>query len=152
MSGKSALSFVIPLLLLCSCSTDTKNAEDMTIDDMAAGLVEELDQDSSVKVKSRIVKGMLFEGEDIVENACVYMSEDEGNSDFVGVFETDDPEVCIEYLQEWLLNQKNEMQIYYPSQVFKISNAVMENNDDLVILIICEDIEQAKVKAAALLD
>ena len=43
------------------------------------------------------------------------------------------------------------MQNYYPDEVFKVDNAVVEDNGSLIVLIICDDLEAAKKEAGTLL-
>ena len=92
-----------------------------------------------------------YPGDDVVDESAVYMPVDSTNCDIVGVFRTSKVKLCREYLQEWLTDRKEELELYYPSQVFKISNAVLVNSRTTVILVVCENIEDAKVYAERML-
>ncbi len=151
MSGRFVLKLALCVsLLLCGCSKadNGKGNKQSNVQDIADELVAVLNlQDEVETAKPRIVKGMLFAGDDVVDESAVYMPVDSTNCDIVGVFRTSKVKLCREYLQEWLTDRKEELEIYYPSQVFKISNAVLVNSRTTVILVVCENIEDAKVYA-----
>lgn len=114
----------------------------------AEQLISTLEMDNMARVKNRVVLGMIFGGDQtVVNDSCMYRSSEEGNYDMVGVFFTDDMEKCKEYIDEYLATIKEEGNINYPQEVFKISNAVEKNNEQELILIICENIESAKEEA-----
>ena len=53
-------------------------------------------------------------------------------------------------LDEYLSAQMALSQMYSPEEVFKISNAVIDTSNDgkYVILVVCNDIEEAKAAVA----
>jgi hypothetical protein len=69
----------------------------------------------------------------------------------VGVFETTDADSCRSAIQTYLDSTKTQMQNYYPDEVFKLDNAVVEDNGSTVILIACSDLESAKKEADSIL-
>ena len=147
--------FVSSLLVICmlaGCGGSEKETaatekSTQSAADVAADIVEDLNlKDSMEEVKSRVVKGMFFQGEDVTENACVYFSSTSGNSDTVGVFISEDTAAVTDYVHEYLEEQKAQTQTYYPEEVFKISNAIVDENGSMVILVICNNIEEAKTK------
>lgn len=142
---KKFVSSVFVLLLLCGCSTQTGSAADSPARQGAEKLIRRLGMDDTMEeVKPRVVKGLFFQGEEIVSDACVYYSSLNGNKDTVGVFYTDDAETCMKYLQEYLKDQKAKTESQYPEEVFKISNAVLDENGKVVVLVVTSDIEEAK--------
>ena len=154
---KKFVSSLMVICMLAGCGGSEKNtaaAEKGTQDaaTIAADIVEDLNlKDSMEEVKSRVVKGMFFQGEDVTENACVYFSSTSGNSDTVGVFISEDTASILDYLHDYLEEQKAQTQTYYPEEVFKISNAIVDENGSMVILVICNNIEEAKTKVTEVL-
>ena len=60
---------------------------------------------------------------------------------------TRDNEAVKEYLDTYLNDIKAQTETYYPEEVFKISNPVIEEKEGVVILVIAEDIEKARKTA-----
>jgi hypothetical protein len=87
---------------------------------------------------------MVFNGEDVTSDAALYTSSESGNSDSVGVFYTSDVTTCKKDITDYLNTQKANAQTYNADQVFKISNAIVDDNGSVVILVVCDDIETAK--------
>ena len=83
--------------------------------------------------------------ENVITDGKVYLSK-EGKSDTIGVFKTTDMDKTLADLQDYLDTQKENSEMYSPEEVFKISNAVVETDDSnmLVVLIVCDNIEEAK--------
>ncbi len=159
---KKCVSSLCALLLLTGCAnsasstTETSSvSQEVTYDSAkeAADIVNHLGlTDSMTQMKDRTVLGMFFNGDkDAFEDATVYLSSDNGNANTVGVFYTNDMEKCEQYLKSYLETQKAQTQTYFQSEVFKISNAVLEKNENKIVLIINEDIEQAKQEAQNIL-
>ena len=143
------VSSILAVFLFCGCSpAEPKSVHETpsgSAKDIALRLMKKLDMtDSMQEVKGRVVKGMLFYGEDVVSDASVYFSKEDGNSDAVGVFVAEDLDKAREYIGSYLEEQKQNTQVYYPEEVFKISNAVLKDNGSMMILIVCSDIEDAK--------
>ncbi len=145
---KKILISIFAILLFAGC-TGSSGSEKITNSELAAGeIVSYLKMTDMEKMQNRFVKGEFFDSEDIYKEACVYHSSDENNSDLAGVFYVEDIELAKSYLQTYLNNLKKQQQLYYPDEVFKVSNAILtDNGKDLVVLIICNDIESARYKA-----
>lgn len=158
---KKFVSSILAIVLLAGCGSkpaadgnDTQSAA-ASCAEIAANLVNELGlSDVVTEAKSRIVYGSFFnarEGdEDLpVKDAAAYLPS-EKNSDTVGVFATDNAESVKAMLDEYLSAQMALSQMYSPDEVFKISNAVIDTSNDgkYVILVVCNDIEEAKAKVA----
>lgn len=152
------------LLLLSGCAASPKGEiipvasfhEDSSSEEaeLATDLLKQLGmEDSMTQITSRKMTGMLFEGnKDEIEGGVLYLSRKEGNTDTVGVFRTKDIETCRNSLTSYLADKKSEVEVYNPDETFKISNAViMDDNRNTVILIVCSDIEKAKKTANSLL-
>lgn len=149
------ISILLAGLLLCGCSSlsSRKSASDgITTSDEAAELVKALDLSDMTKVKDRIVLEMVFNGDrKAYSEGTMYRSSDKTNADTVAVFRTSDATSCMNYVTAYLSSQKDEIESNYPTEVFKVSNAILEHNDRMVVLVICEDIESARKSADALL-
>ena len=69
----------------------------------------------------------------------------------VGVFATTDVDSCKQSITDYLKNLKQTVQSYSPDEVFKIDNAIIEDNGKEVIVVVCNDIETAKKEVDSLL-
>ncbi len=137
---KPSASNVVPGGTETAVSNDSAEQE-------AEKLVDELKlTDEMTLAKERVMLGMVFGGDaDAVKSGALYLSSETGNSNTVGVFQTDDVKKCEDYINAYLETQKASTETYYPEEVFKISNAIIQDNGkDCVVLVICEDIENAK--------
>ena len=149
------ISILLSCVLLCGCSSlSSRTSASATINtsDDAKELVNALGLSDMQKVKDRIVLGMVFDGDrKAYSEGTMYRSNDKTNADTVAVFRTSDATSCMKYVTAYLSSQKDDIETNYPTEVFKVSNAVLENNDRMVILVICKDIESARKSADALL-
>ena len=172
MLKKFASSFLAAVLLLTGCSstqkkadTDDKPAEtaassksseadkETQADKDAAEIVKELDlTDSMTAVRDRVIGGMFFAG----DHACytdgaAYLSQETGNSNTVAVFTTKNVKKTTDALQTYIKNQAEDTASYFPEQVTKIQNAVVESNKKKVVFIVYDDANAAKKAADQLL-
>lgn len=145
---KKFVSSVLALVLLCGCSQANTSATATTsssADEIASTLISKLGLDANLTAtKDRVIKGMIFDGEEVTSDAALYTSSDNGNADSVGVFFADDVDACKKALDSYLNTQKQNAQTYNADQVFKISNAIVESNGNEIILVVCDNIEDAK--------
>lgn len=143
---KKFVSSVLAIVLLTGCAAKTSGASSSSLsaDERASALITKLNLSSLTSTKDRVIKGMIFNGEDVTSDAALYTSSQTGNSDSVGVFYTTDVDKCKEALTSYLDSQKANAQTYNADQVFKISNAVVQDNGSEVIFVVCDDIEAAK--------
>ena len=150
---KKFVSSILAVLLLAGCSAGSAKSEEVlpsfSASETAKEIVKDLElTDSMQELKEKNVIRMFFQGEeDVVTDSSVYRSTDNGNSDTIGVFVTRDNARVKEYLNAYLDDIKAQTETYYPEEVFKISNAVIEEKEGLIILIIAENIEKAKTTA-----
>ena len=93
-------------------------------------------------VEDRIVKGLFFFDEGMVEEARVYVSNDK-KADIVGVFKTNNVGGTEEKINAYLATLKGQMESYAPDEVFKVDNAIIQSKGDMVYLVIADDIEKA---------
>ena len=145
---KKFVSSVLALVLLCGCSQANTSATATTsssADEIASTLISKLGLDANLTAtKDRVIKGMIFDGEEVTSDAALYTSSDNGNADSVGVFFADDVDACKKALDSYLNTQKQNAQTYNADQVFKISNAIVESNGNEIILVVWDNIEDAK--------
>lgn len=154
MFRKILLSCALALTFMgCSANPSSASAVVQTQSEIEAEqLIETLELTDMTRVKNRVVLGMIFGGDQtVLTDSCMYRSSEDGNYDMVGVFFTEDMEKCKEYIDEYLLTIKDEGNLNYPEEVFKISNAVEKYNDNELILIICANIESARELAAGII-
>lgn len=158
---KKFVSSMLAIMLLTGCGGSaaadegSSAATEKTCAEIASGLVSDLGlSDVVTEAKTRVVYGSFFsarEGDEglPVSDAAAYLPADK-NSDTVGVFRTDDAETVKTMLEEYLSAQTALSQMYSPEEVFKISNAIVDTSADgkTVVLVVCNDIEDAKVKVA----
>ncbi len=147
---KKFVSSFLALVMLAGCGSATGGSKAAAADQAQSiikdlGLTEKLEQ-----VDDRIIQGLFFFDEGLVDEAAFYIANDK-SADAVGIFKTEDPDKVTEYVTDYLKATKEQMQNYYPDEVFKIDNAVVESGDGRVVLIISEDIEKAKSEAKKIL-
>lgn len=152
---KKFVSSICILCLLCACSGGTSGKEassGMDVKSAAQSLVKDLNlTDTTAEVEDRVVQGLFFFEDGVVTASDVYLANDK-SADIVGVFKTTNIESCENSIKTYLSTTKQQMQSYFPEEVFKVDNAlVQDNGSDTVILIICKDMETAKTKAEAIL-
>lgn len=150
---KKFVTSMLALFMLAGCSGASSSASAATADPSseAAKIVEDLNlSDHMDQVQDRIVSGLFFFDEGVVTQSAVYIANDK-SADVVGVFETTDVDSCRSAIQTYLDSTKTQMQNYYPDEVFKLDNAVVEDNGSTVILIACSDLESAKKEADSIL-
>lgn len=140
------VSSLLCLLMFVGCSSSSQASTSKTADALAQELLSDLSIDGKnmAAAKARVIKGMVFEGDEIYSDAALYLSTEIGNSDSVGVFYTENVDECRSYIGSYLDSQKAIAQTYNADQVFKISNAVIEDNGKIVVFVVCDDIEDAK--------
>lgn len=173
MLRKFVSSFLAVLLLLSGCSsgkqTDTaekeKTEESATASSSsqeekksqaaedAAEIVDTLGlKDSMTAVRDRVISGMFFSGDhSCFTDGAAYLSQETGNSNTVAVFETKDAEKTTEALKTYIKNQAEDTASYFPEQVTKIQNAVVESNKKKVVFIVYDDADAAKKAADEIL-
>lgn len=142
---------ILCIFTLTSCTTSSTSTTSVSSESEAEIEARQLvsildmDQDTMSRVKDRVVKGMVLNGDTSASNDfCLYRSSIDGNYDTVGVFYTEDMELLKTYVDSYIQTLKSEVNKNYPEEVFKISNAVIDNNDETLILIITTNIESAK--------
>lgn len=153
---KKIIVVLISVFLVTGCSRQPSSQEDTTLSNAeieTIQLVSSLDMDGLVKVKDRVVLGMVFAGDkDVLKDACMYRSNTDGNYDMVAVIYPNDMDACLNYIHEYLDSLKSECNKNYPQEVFKISNAVEEHDSVKIILVISSDIEAARVQVENILE
>ncbi|MBO7703439.1 MAG: DUF4358 domain-containing protein [Solobacterium sp.] len=145
---KKFVSSLLCVLMLVGCGSSTSAGAAASAD--AEKAVSELGLTDKVeKVEDRIIKGLFFFDEGTIDDASVYISNDK-TADIVGVFKTSDPAAAKEKIEAYLVTLKGQMESYAPDEVFKVDNAVIEESSDKVVLIIADDIENARKVAQSL--
>lgn len=161
---KKFVSSILAIVLLAGCGGKTGSeggdaeAVAASCAEIASELVNDLNLgDVVTEAKTRVVYGSFFNAREgdadcPVIDAAAYLPSDK-NSDTIGVFRTEDAEAVKALLNDYLSAQQALSQMYSPEEVFKISNAIVETSSDAktVILVVCNDIEEAKKKVNAVL-
>lgn len=162
---KRFVSSLFVLICLCGCKpqvtgeiipvgSEKEDVNSATFE-MAVTLMDEMNiRDAMTQITSRKMTGMLFDGSQTdIYSGVLFLSNKEGNTDTVGVFETDDLDACKECLTAYLADKKSEVEIYNPDETFKISNAIIsDNGKDTVIVVVTSDIEKARKAVNQILD
>ncbi len=144
-------AILVIAMVFAGCAGESVQKEQHETKEPAEEIAAKIGLTDYVEVKSRVVKGAFFQSEDVDAVATVFQSAKEGDANLVGVFISDDTENVIAHLRTYLINLKNEMQYSHPDQVFKISNAVIESDDRMIILVVAENIEGSKSAARSVL-
>ena len=147
---RKCVSCALMVLSLCGCSA-VKSSATPSATTASQALIEadEIAEklsltDSLQQLKNRTVKGMIFSGDDLYSDAAVLMSNT-GTADTVGVFYVTDFNNAKTDIQNYLKNLETQTNVYDATEIFKISNAVMEDNGtDKIVVIIASDIETAR--------
>ena len=143
------VSSLLVSFLLVGCGSSTSAGASPQKD--AEATVKELNlSDRMDQIQDRVVKGLFFFDEGVIEESAVYIANDK-SADVVGVFKATDTAAAKEKIEQYLASAKEQMQNYYPDEVFKIDNAIVEDKDGKIILIVTNDIEAARKKAQELL-
>ncbi len=146
---KKFVSSLICVLMLVGCGTSTSAGQSAASE--AETIISELNlSDKMDKVEDRIIKGLFFFEEGTLSDSAVYIANDK-TADIVAVFQSDDTAAVKEKVDAYLTTAKEQMQNYYPDEVFKIDNAIVEESGNQVILIVTNDIENARKAAESLL-
>ena len=146
---KKFVSSFLCMLMLFGCGSSTSAGESASA--QAEKIVTELNlTDKMDKVEDRIIKGLFFFEEGTLKDSSVYIANDK-SADIVAVFESEDTAAVKERVNSYLATAKEQMQNYYPDEVFKIDNAIVEEAGDKVVLIVTGDIENAKKVAESVL-
>ena len=146
---KKFVSSLLCMLMLFGCGSSTSAGESAAA--QAEKIVTELNlTDKMDKVEDRIIKGLFFFEEGTLKDSSVYIANDK-SADIVAVFESEDTAAVKERVNTYLATAKEQMQNYYPDEVFKIDNAIVEEAGDKVVLIVTGDIENAKKIADSIL-
>lgn len=140
-------SRVILCLFLCitflfGC-TETEVGMNKDAKSMAKDIVKTLKLSDDLKeVEDELLPGLIFFEDDLIISHGFYISE--RGADTVGVFRTDNPELTKKYINAYLKSLKQQLENNNPAEVFKVDNAILEANDTLVVVIICDDLEEGK--------
>lgn len=144
---KKFVSSLLAIVLLAGCGSSQSPAASSTCADTAASLVSELGlSDTTKEVSDRIIKGLFFFEDGTITDSSLYIANDK-SANMVGVFDTTDMEATKGKIKDYLSTLKSQMQSYYPDEVFKIDNAVQEDNGTRIIVIVCDDLEKAQTDA-----
>ena len=144
------VSSFLAIVLMVGCSSASSASKPKDPAGLASTIIEDLGLEENVdEVQARIIPGLFFFEDDVVSASSFYAADK--LADCVGVFTTSDPDSCKNSVQEYLASRKAQLEMYAPSEVFKVDNAVIEANENTVIMIVCENIQDAKEEAEKLL-
>lgn len=146
---KKFVSSILCILLLAGCGSSTSAGQAASA--QAESIVSQLNlSDKMDKVEDRIIKGLFFFEEGTLKDSSVYIANDK-SADIVAVFQSDDTAEVKDKINTYLATAKEQMQNYYPDEVFKIDNAIVQEAGDKVVLIVTNDIENARKIAESVL-
>ena len=141
--------FVLGLFLsisLSACSTG-KGMSVSSCEQLASRLLNDFNQkDQLERVKDRTVKGLFFQNEQPYSEAVNYRSRKEGSANLIAIIRSKEKKKVKQDLKDYLVELKRQMVHSYPSEVFKISNAILAESDEYVVLVIYDNIELANQK------
>lgn len=146
---KKFVSSILCILLLAGCGSSASAGQAASA--QAESIVSQLNlSDKMDKVEDRIIKGLFFFEEGTLKDSSVYIANDK-SADIVAVFQSDDIAAVKDKINTYLATAKEQMQNYYPDEVFKIDNAIVQEAGDKVVLIVTNDIENARKIAESVL-
>ena len=146
------------VIVLCGCSdlavlirtsssntpSSSEGTEQSLANQIAGHLIEELSMENMEMLKERNMRALVFGGEEVYSDGVIYHSS-AGKSDTVGVFYVTEFETALNDVREYVNSLEAMTNVYDMSEIFKISNAVIrDNGTDKIVLIIADDIEEAK--------
>lgn len=161
LNGKTLIKAFLSLcavITLCGCSdiailirtsssntpASSEGTEQSLANQIAGQLIQELGMENMELLKERNMKALVFGGEDVYTDGVLYHSSS-SKSDTVGVFYVNDMETARKDVEDYVLSLEAMTNVYDMSEIFKISNAVIrDNGTDKIVLIIADDIENAK--------
>ena len=126
------LIVVLTLCFLVGCTTRRNTSET---------------HDTNRVLSDKVMDSVFMQGEDLTDDKIAYLAIDKGNSTTIAVFVADEDtsvDVLREHLLKYLDTQKVTIENNYPTEVFKISNAVLEDNGRVVVLVVADNIEDAR--------
>ena len=134
------LIVVLTLCFLVGCTTRRNTSEThdtnrvLDAGKVASQLLRKLNlTDSMEQVSDKVMDSVFMQGEDLTDDKIAYLAIDKGNSTTIAVFVADE-DTSVDVLREHLLKYL----------VFKISNAVLEDNGRVVVLVVADNIEDAR--------
>jgi hypothetical protein len=146
---KKFVSSILCILLLAGCGSSTSAGQAASA--QAESIVSQLNlSDKMDKVEDRIIKGLFFFEEGTLKDSSVYIANDK-SADIVAVFQSDDTAEVKDKINTYLATAKEQMQNYYPDEVFKIDNAIIQEAGNQVALIVTNDIENARKVAESVI-
>lgn len=138
------VSSLAAIVLLAGCSGGGSSASPTSTGEKIVknlNLTEKMD----VMDESQI-NGLFFFEDGTVKSSSLYLANDQ-TADVVGVFEAENMDSVKQCVRTYLETTKLQNQNYNPEEVFKIDNAVIDDNGKTLILIVCDDLESAKKEA-----
>ncbi|MBR2990783.1 MAG: DUF4358 domain-containing protein [Solobacterium sp.] len=145
------MSSLLAVMVLTGCAGTQGTESHEPAADVAARIVKDLHLEENVaETTDRMLNGLLFFDEGDITEGSLYVSQNK--ADTVAVFYTDDPEKVMEKTDTYLKTLKAQLETYAPSEVFKVDNGIVEHNDYMVLVIICDDLQSAKDEAAKILE
>ena len=144
------VSSVLAVMLLAGCGGTQNTDSHEPAADVAARIVKDLHLEENVaETTDRMLNGLLFFDEGDISEGTLYLSQNK--ADTVAVFYTEDPDKVMEKTKVYLKTLKAQLETYAPSEVFKVDNGIVEHNDYMVLVIICDDLQSAKEEAEKIL-
>lgn len=141
------VSSMAAILLLAGCgggsSADPTSTAEKIVKDLE--LTDKMDA-----MDDSQINGLFFFEDGVVKSSSLYLANDQ-SADVVGVFETDNMDAVKQAVNTYLETTKIQNQNYNPNEVFKIDNAVVDDNGKTLVLIVCDDLESAKKEAKSVL-
>ncbi|MBE6122653.1 MAG: DUF4358 domain-containing protein [Solobacterium sp.] len=145
---KKFVSSIMAVLLLVGCGSSSGSAKPSTA---AEQLVKNLNLSSKMDAMDESqTQGLFFFADGAVKSSSLYLANDK-SADIVGVFEAEDVSSVRESVETYLETTKLQNQTYNPEEVFKLDNAVIDDNGKTVVVVVCDDLESAKKEVKSVL-
>ena len=145
---KKFVSSIMAVLLLVGCGSSSGSTKPSTA---AEQLVKNLNLSSKMDAMDESqTQGLFFFADGAVKSSSLYLANDK-SADIVGVFEAEDVSSVRESVETYLETTKLQNQTYNPEEVFKLDNAVIDDNGKTVVVVVCDDLESAKKEVKSIL-
>ncbi len=146
--GKIITVIMIFVLSLSACSADKNTTDSENIEKtLPQELLDSIDfEDQLENVDMKVIETMYGINEDQISSYNVLMSTGATAEEIAvfGINNKDDKEKVIDALKMRVEDQKSIMESYKPKEMDKLNKAIIESNDNYVILCITGDEDNAQ--------
>ncbi len=125
------------LMLLVGCSAN--NSISFDVENISKDLVEKLDlSEKVIKLDKEDIESLLYLDEGTLDEGILYLSNT-NTSDMVGIVSSKDINELESTVKQYIEDLKVQNTNYFPEEVTKLEEALIEKKGDYVIFIVSND-------------